>query len=829
MRRIVLSTAPARARPRAASLVFVLLAASAPTAFARQAPPAAPAPGPAVATDSARPTSAATAHAATPAAAPSRGSGVVYHGRAGETNVAVPRVDAPIVIDGDLRDAAWREAAVLTGFSQYQPIDGVAAADSTEVLVLYAADAIYFGIRAFEPHGPVNSTLADRDRIGGDDHVHIMLDTFNDRRRALLFGVNALGVQADGIVTDAADGRSIDLSPDFVFESKGRIVEGGYEVEIRIPFKSLRYGPGDEQRWGINVLRRVQHSGEQHTWTRVAKAAPSFLAQSGTLAGLTDLRRGLVLDVNPTATARRDGARLPTGAWQPGETDPEFGLNLRWGVTTNLTANATFNPDFSQVESDVGQVVYDPRQALFFPEKRPFFLEGNENFTSPNGLIYTRRIVQPVAAAKLSGKVAGTNIGVLSAVDDALYSRHDSNPLTNIVRVRRDVGAQSTLGLLYTDRVDGGDWNRVAAADARLVFGGAYTLTTQLAGSFTHANGADSFWRPLFDAQFVRSGRAWGFTTLLRGTHPEFRPDAGFISRIGTVAARVTPRRSFYPESGPFQVVNVTTMLDGLWTYDRFRAGTEPNDMKWHVAANTTLRGGWSVNLRGFLESFMYPAELYTNYYIERRDALGAVLDTVPYSGAGTERLPNLGVILGFGTPEFQHFAASGQVIYAKDDNFEEWASAWVWIADLNADWRPTERVRVNARYLEQRYMRYDDRSLVKLQWVPRAKLEYQVSRPVFLRLVGEYNGYRRDALRDDSRTNDPILIRGPDGVLRPALAIERGTVRADALFSYQPTPGTVIFAGYGGTLHGDEFLEPRALRRTNAGFFVKLSYLFRM
>jgi hypothetical protein len=761
-------------------------------------------------------------------------SGPVYNGRAGATRVTVPRLEGVIRIDGSLDDALWQQAALLTGFSQFLPVDGAAAADSTEVYVLYMADAIYFGIRAFEPHGAVNATLADRDRISGDDHVHIMLDTFNDRRRALMFGVNALGVQADGMVTDGGDGRhgdgggrSIDLSPDFFFESRGRITEDGYEVELRIPFKSLRYGPDDAQTWGINVLRRVQHSGHQQTWTPVAQARPSFLGQAGTLEGLSDLRRGLVLDVNPTATARRDGIRAPTGIWQPGSTDPEFGLNMRWGVTTNLTANATFNPDFSQVESDVGQVVYDPRQALSFPEKRPFFLEGNDNFNAPNNLIYTRRIAQPVAAAKLSGTVAGTSVGFLSAVDDKLYSRNDAHIVTNALRVRRNIGAQSTLGVVYTDRVDGSDWNRVAAADARLVFGGAYTLSTQLAGSFTQRNGVNSFWRPLFDAQLARSGRDWGFTSSIRGTHPQFRPDAGFMSRIGTVQARISPRRSFYPADGLFQVINVTTLLDGMWTYDRFKAGTEPNDMKWHVAAGSTLRGGWRVDLRSFVESFMYPAELYANYYIERRAPGGAVLDTVPYTG--THRLPNLGLIFNLTTPEFQHFAATSQLIYGKDDNFEEWASAWVWIANVSLDWRPTERLRMNARYLEQRYMRYDDYSVVKLQWVPRAKMEYQVSRPVFLRLVGEYSGYRRDALRDDRRTNDPILIRGPDNVFRPALAIERGSFRADALFSYQPTPGTVIFAGYGGTLYGDEFLDARALRRTNAGFFVKLSYLFRM
>jgi hypothetical protein len=757
----------------------------------------------------------------------------VYHARDGAHAVSVPRLDAGVRVDGTLDEPAWQQAALLTGFSQYLPVDRVAAADSTEVYVFYTAHAIYFGIRAFEPHGAVHATLADRDRIGGDDHVDIMLDTFNDRRRALLFSVNPLGVQADGMVTDggesrtSSDVRAIDFSPDFVFESKGRLTPWGYEVEVRIPFKSVRFQPDKVQTWGLNVVRRVQHSGHAQSWMPVERNRPSFLGQAGTLEGLTDFQRGLVLDVNPVMTARRDGVRLADGSWQQNGAEPELGMNLRWGLTSNLTANAAFNPDFSQVESDVGQVVYDPRQAVFFPEKRPFFLEANEHYDAPNRLVYTRRIVQPVGAAKLSGKVAGTSIGVLSAVDDAAYSPDGtSNAIVNVVRVKRDIAAQSTAGFVYTDRIVGGDWNRVAAVDTRIVFGGAYTFAAQVGTSFTHEEGATLSFRPLFDAALVRSTREWGITTSLRGTHPEFRADAGFLNRIGTVNARIAPRRNWFP-GGAVESFQLGTSLDGTWGYDRFRAGLEPNDMKWHVTASSTLRGGWRVHGMTFVESFLYPAELYAHYFIERRDVGGAVLDTVPY--VGTHRLPNFGGFLTLATPQFTRFAADVQLVGGRDDNFEEWSSAWVLFTTVNLDWRPTDKVRVNARYLEQRYHRYSDNSLVKLQWIPRTKLEYQVSRPVFLRLVGEYNALKRDALRDDSRTNDPILIRRADGSFAPALAQERSRLRADALFAYQPTPGTVIFAGYGGTLTGDEFFEARALSRANDGIFVKVSYLWRM
>src|SRR5688572_3713081 len=189
-----------------------------------------------------------------------------YDGRAGNLAVRIPRMEVEPVIDGKLDEQVWGKAALLTGFSQFSPTDGVPAVDSTEVLVWYSPTAILFGIRAFEAHGKVHATLADRDRIASDDHVQILLSTFNDGRQASVFAVNPYGVQSDGalVETGSTSGNGFnnavvkreiaDLSPDFVFESKGRLTEYGYEVEVRIPFKSLRYQPAREQSWGINVV-----------------------------------------------------------------------------------------------------------------------------------------------------------------------------------------------------------------------------------------------------------------------------------------------------------------------------------------------------------------------------------------------------------------------------------------------------------------------------------------------------------------------------------------------------------------------------------------------
>src|SRR5881409_1404921 len=258
----------------------------------------------------------------------------IYSGRERQLNVRIPRFDADVVIDGDLGDSAWARAARLTGFSQYAPNDGVPAADSTQVLVWYSPNAIYFGIRAYESHGRPTMTLANRDQIFGDDNVQILLGTFHDAKQVLMFAVNPLGVQGDGSLIEGANvtasgfiggavvGREQpDLSLDFVFQSRGRVTDWGYEVEVRIPFKSIRYQPRQPQDWKLNIVREVQHSGFEDSWFPARRASATFIGQSGNLVGLSGMHRGLVMDLNPEATGKARGAparggsppRLPGG------------------------------------------------------------------------------------------------------------------------------------------------------------------------------------------------------------------------------------------------------------------------------------------------------------------------------------------------------------------------------------------------------------------------------------------------------------------------------------------------------------------------------------
>ena len=777
---------------------------------------------------------------------PEAGSGTasrIYSGRESRLAVHAPRVQSlpSMTIDGIMDEPVWQDAALLTGFSESQPQDGLPAADSTEVYVWYGEHEIYFGVRAFEPHGgAVRATLADRDKITSDDQIQIFLDTFNDRRRALIFMVNPLGSQSDGVRTEnGSGGGTNDLNEDFRYQSKGRITDYGYEVEIRIPFKSLRFQTANVQEWGLNVLRQVQHSQHEQSWAPIRKGNASMLAQSGKLAGITEIKRGLVLDLNPTITSRIDGAPLAATAgdgWDYGKPKPEFGGNLRWGITTNLTLNATANPDFSQIEADVQQQQFDPRSAVSFPEKRPFFVEGSEQFDAPNSLIYTRSIGQPVSALKLNGKVSGISIGLLSAVDDKPFSQQavrsptgeysGPNPVYNILRIKRDFGAQSTAGLLYTDRVDGANWNRVIGADARYVFSKVWFLFAQYAHSFDRTGGVNTQ-GPLWQLQLDRTGKYYGNSYTIKSVGARFRTRSGFVNRNDNVTATVAQRFTFY--SAPRSVLESYSFqpsLSGNWRYQQFFDGTIPNDPKLHLNNTFNLRGGWKITANWFFESFKYDQQLYSSYYIERTLASGAK-DTIPYTGV--DRITNHDYSLNITTPQFKTFKFTLNVIGGRDENFEEWAPAYISFPTATLDWIPTDQIRVNVRYPLQFYKRLSDGSTVKRRQIPRLKVEYQASRAIFFRFVGQYDAQFRDELRDVTRTEFPILFRDRNGVFSRASEFTRNDFRVDWLFSYQPNPGTVIFAGYGASLTEPEAFRFSDLNRGSDGFFVKLSYLFRM
>jgi hypothetical protein len=763
----------------------------------------------------------------------------VYIGRQNQLQVRIPRIEGDLsrpAIDGKLDDPVWQQAAMLTGFSQFSPLDGIAAADTTQVLIWYSPTALYVGIRAFATSGAVHATLADRDKIGSDDNIQILLGTFHDHRQAYVFAVNPFGIQMDGTLVESgrvagsggfaptSAGRpAADLNQDFVYTSKGRLTDYGYEVEVRIPFKSLKYQSTDVQSWDINILREVQHSGYEDSWVPAKRAGASFLGQSGALADLTGFDRGLVLDLNPVATRKATGAPSPVG-WAYTHPAPQFGGTARWGVTNNLTLTGTARPDFAEVESDAGVIVLDPRRAVRFAEKRPFFLDGLEQFSVPNGLIYTRRIALPDAALKLTGKAAGTALGLLSASDDQSLSPSGRDAVRyNIVRAQRDMGAESRIGMAYTDRVVGTDYNRVIDVDGRLVFGKIYTEQFQYARSYDKTRGSvvDA---PLWEDILSRNGKKYGFRAQLTGIDDNFRAPSGFISRGAIVHGLVDNRFTWFKARGSaVESLTEDIVYDDIWEYSHFGHG-DAQDKKFHLTTSAALRGGWAVLGAVYWESFGWDKTLYANYQIER--TIGTTVDTVPFTGVG--RIPNRDYVATITTPQWSRFSASATYIGGQDENFFEWAQADIHYLSLTTNFRPNDRLRATGTLAFQDYFRRSDHSLAGENVIPRLKLEYQLTRSIFLRAVGEYDLSEQGDLRDETRTFFPLIVNG-----KKALATRTAQLHGDWLFSYQPVPGTVVFLGYGSLANANP--DPRdrfnyqPLVRASDYFFAKFSYLFRM
>lgn len=767
--------------------------------------------------------------------------GVQHSGSERELTVSPPRIETvgqdasgSIQIDGVLSEQQWAQAARLTGFSQYQPVDGRPAEEPTEVLVWYAPDAIYFGIRATELHGDVvRATQANRDNIASEDHIQILLDTYNDSRIAFLFSVNPLGVQADGTRSDqsggGAGGRSatgggstninpmegnVDLNPDFTFESMGRLVPTGYEVEIRIPFKSLRYQEGDSQTWGIHVLRRVQHSGFQDSWAPAVRANASFLGQGGKLQGLHDLKRGLVLEVTPTAVGKLDGARSESGDWTYEEGGALSG-DIRWGIRENLTLTGTINPDFSQVEADVGQVVLNERFALFYPEKRTFFLEGLELFETPSQLIYTRKIVAPEAGLKLGGKLGKINAGTILAVEDKQYSASGTdNPLFAIARLRSDLSSNATLGGVLTAREDGDDYSRLLGADLRVIHSKLYFAEFQAAQAWTSVGSVQSG-GPLLRAVWDRTGRKWGFNMSVTAIDPDFDAAAGFVNRTGIAQASAFHRLTAYGEKGAlFETFGAFGGFSRIWDYADVSAG--PIEGSESLSPSATLRGGWRVGGSFSRNFYGFKADDYEDYRV-----LQAPGDTVAFVVPGTERNQLSGSV-NLTTPTFRYATATASVGFGNTPLFAEATPGRSRRYSASIDLRPTNALRMTLQYTHLTLDRALNGSEFSSEDIPRVKIEYQLTPSIFVRVIGQYASRSRTPLRN--RNNNPMIVSG---------TVDNGSTsnefRFDWLFSYRPTPGTLVYVGYGATMEEAGQQRFRELSRSVDGFFAKVSYLFRV
>jgi hypothetical protein len=778
----------------------------------------------------------ATATAAGPGDPPNE----AYDGSEGETLVATPRVlDVQVEIDGMLEEAVWSNAAVLSGFTQYDPSEGAPASQRTEVMVFASADAMYFAIRAFDDEPDrIRATLAQRDKIQEtDDYVRLILDTFDDQRRAYVFTVNPFGIQHDGLWVEGKEGRfggfgdPIDDNPDFIWESSGRLEEWGYTVEVRVPFKSMRFRREPRQQWGVQVVRNIRRFGFQESWSPITANQSNKLTQAGKLMELQDLDPGLFMEINPELTGKRVGLEdEDTGEFSHENAEGDLGVNFTYGVTPNLRFDATYNPDFSQVEADAGHIAVNERFALFFPEKRPFFLEGTEIFNLPQQLVYTRTIVDPLGGTKLTGKVGGFDLGYLGAIDRPADSG-DPNSFVNLFRARRDLGVASNVGLIYTDRTQSRDaYNRVGGIDTRLVFARRYTFTAMASGSVTGDAPGNSFGGSLMSARLERSGRNLSFEGGLEDSHPDFRAESGFLRRIGDAKVDGQVRHNWWGKPGALiERYGPSLEATGYWDHDAFWGGQGLKEGDLQARWSTSFRGNFSLWMTFSSKVFDFGAEKYDGLYVgDPSDPEGGAQPFYPDQSLFK---PMNGFRLFFNIGGWGPLQGRVSTSWTETPIFDralgvpvEPADSWQGEVDLTV--LPTRSLSLELGLTHLRLNRQSDGSSYSTATIPRIRAQYQFNKAWYVRTILEY-GAQESAGLQDPETGEPLYICGDDECeQRGANAVN--DVHSEFLLGYEPSPGTVFYLGYTRQMVDAEAFGFRDVNAVADGLFAKVSYRFR-
>ncbi len=492
--------------------------------------------------------------------------------------IDVPRLERSPALENFLEMAPIgkieRQMVKVKGFTQRQPKDGEPSSQRSEVYLGYDDKNLYVVFLAFDSEpDKVRARMNRREDVFSDDVVQIMIDTFQDQRRAYAFVTNPLGVQWDAIWTE---GQGFDRSFDTLWHSKGKITDKGYIVWMAIPFKSLRFPPVSEQSWGIIFSREIRRgSVEKSFWPHVSVKIDGRLNQAASLTGLRNISPGRNVQLIPYGTFRsfRLLDRQGPFGFQTNRADTDAGLDAKLVFNDNIVIDATANPDFSQVESDEPQITVNQRFEVFFPEKRPFFLENANFFRSPINLVFTRRIADPQFGVRLTGKTGHYAIGALLMDDESPgkgVSLQGKRAYFGILRVTRDIMRQSTIGLIYADREFDGSYNRVGGIDGRLKLNPNWILIFQGLMSSTKLAGGTDLNGPAFDVVLNRNGRKFNYHLHYTDIGQEFRTETGFIQRLDirrvhqSVNHRFRPEGKFLISWGPGLFVSRTWNHEGI-------------------------------------------------------------------------------------------------------------------------------------------------------------------------------------------------------------------------------------------------------------------------
>ena len=535
---------------------------------------------------------------------------VVGRDAEGRLSVRATRYDGEVNIDGNLDEAVYRELTPISDFIQQIPDEGAPASERTEAWVFFDDDNLYVAARNYESVPEVdwvaNEMRRDTFQLRTNDSFSVMLDTYLDRRNGAAFLVTPIGGFSDFAISNEGDrGRGVNFDWNIVWDSRVGRFDGGWTVEMEIPFRSLRYEPGSEQTWGIQFRRIIRRLSEASYLTELPISAAlgnSLVAgmwrisEAGTLNELEVPPRNFNLEIKPyglgTVTTNRLAAPPISNL-----SKEELGVDVKFGITNNLTADFTYNTDFAQVEVDERQVNLT-RFNLFYPEKREFFLEGEGNFdfSQPRSLdvpamFFSRRIglekgqIVPIeAGARVTGKIGDFDIGALNIGTDAVNSANIEANDFSVIRIKRDVLSRSTVGMLFTERSEsliGEGSNQLYGIDGSFDFLDDFSIDTYLAKTDSpDLKGEDKSYMANFDY----NGDRYGFTSGYLVVEDNFNPEIGFKRRDNfkqySGSARFSPR--------PASIESIRRFILQANTKSYWSASTDKLETRQHRLSFTT-------------------------------------------------------------------------------------------------------------------------------------------------------------------------------------------------------------------------------------------------
>ncbi len=741
-------------------------------------------------------------------------------------SIQIPRINTPPTLaefetmQPDPQVAARMQK--VTGFVVRDPADGAEPSQNTDVYLAYDDHNLYAVFVCWDKEpDKIRARMTRREDIFSDDSAEIMIDTFDDARRAYTFASNPLGIQWDALWTEgsigngtAADYSGFDPSFDTVWNSEARLTSQGYIVLMAIPFKSLRFPKTDIQKWRIILNRSIPRTNENIFWPRITNRIQGRFNQAATATGIEHISPARNIQLIPYGLFRgfRDiDQRDPNNPFFESRTfQPEVGLDAKFIVHDSFVLDATINPDFSQVESDEPQVTVNQRFAVFFPEKRPFFLENSNYFTSPIDMVFTRNIGHPEFGLRLTGKSGPWAVGVLASDDRAPGEAlpptdpHAGDRATfTIARVSRDIFQQSTIGATYTDREFGGGYNRVAGLDANLKLnpnwrlqGQAVTSSTVDVVAGTHSAG------PGYKIDLERNGRKFNLQSLYTDYSPGFVTQTGFVNRVDIREQLIRTSYYFRPE-GKF-LISFGPTLQQFNIWDHRGTGLEyfafPGfrvDMARSTYVNVHPFGYDDVRLRPEDYTTLNRVTAYPQKFwgLEAGTSWFKLFDfnATVFSGGGVNYNPSAGRV-----PEFGH-----------EDQ-----------GNFTLTFHAAGRLRIDNTYLLEHVRERDAHLTAVTNHIFRSKWNYQFTRDLSARLILQYNS---------------VLSNPSISSLSPTK-----NFNTDFLITYLVHPGTAIYVGYNSDLAnlnrnlavdpvtGFILTTPNGYINDSRQFFVKASYLYR-